>query len=150
MPSAVRRATSSMISRASCEAVISRKTSSSAPCASYASAASTGSPASRKSTKRTPLTTRPSLTSRHGMTRLANILPMPFASFGQLPQGLGEIDRAGVERVPHHAALHAGHLGEPSQVVEPRHAARREDGDGDRASKPRSLVHVGPYHEAVA
>src|SRR6266571_6294532 len=73
MPSAVRRATSSMISRASCEAVISRKTSSSAPCASYASAASTGSPASRRSTKRTPLTTRPSLTSRHGMTRLANI-----------------------------------------------------------------------------
>src|SRR5439155_1045096 len=73
MPSAVRRATSSMISRASCEAVMSRKTSSSAPCASYASAASTGSPASRRSTKRTPLTTRPSLTSRHGMTRLANI-----------------------------------------------------------------------------
>src|SRR3989454_772092 len=48
MPSAVRRTTSSMIARASCEAVMSRKTSSSAPCLSYASAASTGD---RKSTR---------------------------------------------------------------------------------------------------
>src|SRR6266436_2289347 len=63
-----------MMSRASCEAVMSRNTSSSAPCASYAIAASTGSPASRRSTNRTPFTTRPSLTSRHGMMRLASTL----------------------------------------------------------------------------
>src|SRR5213592_4506494 len=62
-----------MMSRASCEAVMSRNTSSSEPWASYAIAASTGSPASRRSTKLTPLTTRPSLTSRQGITRTLNI-----------------------------------------------------------------------------
>src|SRR5205809_241929 len=89
MPSAVRRTTSSMVARASCEAVMSRKTSSSAPCVSYASAASTGSPASRRSTKRTPLTTRPSFTSRQGITRLANIIGTsavrPVHSVGGVP-----------------------------------------------------------------
>src|SRR5574341_652027 len=71
--SATRRTTSSKISRRSNDAVISRKTSSSAPAASYARPCSTGSPASRNWTKFTPLTTRPSFTSRHGMIRLANM-----------------------------------------------------------------------------
>src|SRR6266511_866275 len=73
MLSAVRRTTSSMVLRRSCEAVMSRKTSSSAPAASYRRAASTGSPASRSFRNRTPLTTRPSLTSRHGMIRLVSL-----------------------------------------------------------------------------
>src|SRR5437667_7819590 len=151
MPSAVRRTTSSMIARASCEAVMSRKTSSSAPCVSYASAASTGSPASRRSTKRTPLTTRPSFTSRQGITRLANIIgtsavrpvhsvggvpwaqrgsvrPRRLASFGQFLHGFGEVEHAGGQGAPHHAALHPRHIGEPSQVLYTRHLSSRTDG----------------------
>src|SRR5438270_860627 len=72
--SAVRRTTSYVVDRASLDAVMSRKTSSSAPSASYTCAISTGSPASRKSVKFTPLTTRPASTSRHGMTR-AFVMP---------------------------------------------------------------------------
>ena len=45
--SAQRAARSMMMSRRSCEAVMSRKMSSSAPSASYRAASSTGSPASR-------------------------------------------------------------------------------------------------------
>src|ERR1017187_653322 len=70
---AVRATTSAMISRASLEAVMSRKTSSSAPSPLYRSASSTGSPASRRLTKLTPLTTRPPVTSRQGMMRLASM-----------------------------------------------------------------------------
>ena len=69
--SAVRRTTSSVVSRPSAEAEMSRKVSSSAPSASYAAASSTGSPASRRLAKLTPLTTRPAWTSRQGMTRTA-------------------------------------------------------------------------------
>src|SRR5215470_538671 len=54
---------------------MSRKTSSSAPWASYAAASSTGSPASRRPAKLTPLTTRPPSTSRHGITRVATVTP---------------------------------------------------------------------------
>ncbi len=71
--SAVFRTTSIRMSLFSWDAVISRKTSSSASSRSYRRAISTGSPASRRSTNRTPLTTRPSFTSRHGMIRLASI-----------------------------------------------------------------------------
>ena len=71
--SAVRRTTSEMISRPSWLAVMSRKTSSSAPSASYRAATSTGSPASRRLRKFVPLTTRPWLTSRQGMIRLASM-----------------------------------------------------------------------------
>src|SRR5215471_13311281 len=54
---------------------MSRKTSSSAPWASYAAASSTGSPASRSPAKLTPLTTRPPSTSRHGITLVATVTP---------------------------------------------------------------------------
>ena len=57
------------------DAVMSRKTSSSAPSPSYTAAISTGSPASRRPVKLTPFTTRPASTSRHGMTRATNIRP---------------------------------------------------------------------------
>src|SRR3989441_4235956 len=173
MPSAVRRTTSSMIARASCEAVMSRKTSSSAPCVSYASAASTGSPASRRSTKRTPLTTRPSLTSRHGMTRLANIIvtsavrpvhsvggvpwarrgsvrPRHLASFRQLLPGLGEVDHAGVEGTAHDAAYDARDRGQPPQVGEPRDTAGGDDRDPGRTRELRGRLDVGPLRRAVA
>ena len=69
---AVRRTTSAMVARPSEEAVISRKTSSSACWASYALAHSTGSPASLRLMKLVPLTTLPSVTSRHGMILLAS------------------------------------------------------------------------------
>ena len=75
---ATRETISSMIPRASEDAVMSSKTSSSAPCRSYSTAASTGSPASRKFTKFVPLTTLPFLRSRHGIMRLAYITRPPF------------------------------------------------------------------------
>ena len=53
--SAVRRTTSSMMSRPSWLAVMSRNTNSSAPSLSYRAATSTGSPASRRFTKVRPL-----------------------------------------------------------------------------------------------
>ncbi len=77
--SAVRWASSTMVSRASWEAVMSRKTSSSAPSRSYVAASSTGSPASTRFTKLMPFTTRPSWTSRHGITRLARGHDSSFA-----------------------------------------------------------------------
>lgn len=54
-------------------AVMSRKTSSSAPSSLYFLPSSMGSPASFRSTKLVPLTTRPSLTSRQGMIRLLSM-----------------------------------------------------------------------------
>ena len=70
---AVFSTTSIMVFLSSWDAVMSRKTSSSAPCSSYALAHSTGSPASLSWTKLMPFTTRPSFTSRHGMMRLVSI-----------------------------------------------------------------------------
>src|SRR5438094_3934349 len=69
---ATRAARSTVVRRRSAEAVMSRKTSSSAPSWSYRAASPTGSPASRRSTNRVPFTTRPSFTSRQGMIRLAS------------------------------------------------------------------------------
>ena len=69
----VLRTTSSMISRSSWLAVISRNTSSSAPSPSYRVATSTGSPASCRLRKLMPFTTRPPWTSRQGMIRLASM-----------------------------------------------------------------------------
>jgi hypothetical protein len=71
--SATRRIMSSRTDRPSWLAEMSRKTSSSAPWASYRRATSTGSPASRSPTKLVPFTTRPRSTSRHGMIRLVSI-----------------------------------------------------------------------------
>src|SRR5262249_6301758 len=71
--SATRRTMSATISRRSDEAVMSRKTNSSAPSLSYLAPCSTGSPASTRLTKLMPLTTRPRSTSRQGMMRLASI-----------------------------------------------------------------------------
>src|SRR2546423_4957839 len=73
-----------MVSRFSCDAVMSRNTSSSPPSCSYRIASSTGSPASRIFTKLVPFTTRPLSTSRQGMTRLSSTpvrlgLPPPRA-----------------------------------------------------------------------
>ena len=70
----VRLTTSRMMSRSSWLAVMSRKTSSSAPSASYRDAICTGSPASCRFRKLTPLTTRPAWTSRQGIIRLASIV----------------------------------------------------------------------------
>src|SRR5206468_3841752 len=138
-----------------------------------ASAASTGSPASRRSTKRTPLTTRPSLTSRHGMTRLANIIvtsavrpvhsvggvpwarrgsvrPRHLASFRQLLPGLGEVDHAGEEGTAHDAAYDTRDRGQPPQVGEPRDTARGDDRDPGRTRELRGRLDVGPLRRAVA
>ena len=67
--SAARFISSMMMPRFSFDAVISRNTTSSAPCSLYRSARATGSPASRRPRKWVPFTTRPSLRSRHGMIR---------------------------------------------------------------------------------
>ena len=66
------------MSLASDEAVISRKTSSSAPAAPYAAPTLTGSPASLKLTKLTPFTTLPLLTSRQGITLFVCIYICPL------------------------------------------------------------------------
>src|SRR5882724_8663720 len=124
-----------MMSRASCEAVMSRKTSSSAPCASYAIAASTGSPASRRSTKRTPFTTRPSLTSRQGMMRLASTLGPARGGAHRVRQR----DGAGVERAPDDDALDAG-VGDRRQrgdVGEAADAAGGQHGNARPAREDR-------------
>jgi hypothetical protein len=71
--SATRRTMSSRMARPSWLAEMSRKTSSSAPWASYRRATSTGSPASRRSRKWVPFTTRPRSTSRQGMMRLVSM-----------------------------------------------------------------------------
>ena len=56
-------------------AVMSRKTSSSAPWLLYSLPSSTGSPACRSCRKFVPLTVCPSFTSRQGMIRFANMWP---------------------------------------------------------------------------
>ena len=71
--SAVRRATSSSVPRASALAEISRKAISSAPSRAYRVASSTGSPTSRRFTNCAPFTTRPPRTSRQTTTRRVNI-----------------------------------------------------------------------------
>src|SRR5712692_4577509 len=68
-PSAVRITMSNSGSRFSLVAVMSRKTSSSAPWASYTLAAVTGAPVSRAAPNRTVLMQRPSLRRRDGMRR---------------------------------------------------------------------------------
>ena len=77
MCSAMRRTRDESGSRLSTVAVISRKTSSSAPSWQYLTAFSTGSPASRRSRKLIPLTVRPSLMSKHGIILLASTAPPP-------------------------------------------------------------------------
>ena len=75
--SAVRRTTSSVVSRSSLLAEISRKVNSSQPSAPYTLAISTGSPASTKLVKLTPLTTRPSVTSKQGIIRIESVICAP-------------------------------------------------------------------------
>src|SRR5437588_7556514 len=121
--SAVRRARSTIVSRFSCDAVMSRKTSSSPPSCSYRAASSTGSPASRRFTKLVPLTTRPESTSRHGMTRLSNTRPLPaLVLLVEHRVRLGDREATFVDRL---AGDHAGEVHEPellerAQVVERR------------------------------
>ena len=62
-----------IVSRCSCDAVISRKISSSAPSLLYFSANRTGSPASFREEKCNPLTTLPLAISRHGITLLVRV-----------------------------------------------------------------------------
>src|SRR3972149_2699210 len=62
-----------IVSRCSCEAVMSRKISSSAPSLLYFSANCTGSPASFIEEKCNPFTTLPLATSRHGITLLVSV-----------------------------------------------------------------------------
>src|ERR1700682_6301645 len=123
-----------MMSRASCEAVMSRNTSSSPPCASYAIAASTGSPASRRSTNRTPFTTRPSLTSRHGMMRLASMLGPARGGAHRVRQR----DGAGVERAPDHDAFDTG-VGDGGEGGDIGHAADAPGGEHGDPGPPRAL-----------
>src|SRR5574344_1909597 len=86
---------------ASEEAVISKKTNSSAPALSYAAPTATGSPASLKSTKLTPFTTLPLCTSKQGIILFVNIIFPPFlalknslkSSNQPLHSSLGETDK---------------------------------------------------------
>ena len=87
MLSATRVTMSTMMSRASEEAVMSSSTSSSAPWLSYSMAHSTGSPASRRPTKLVPFTTRPFFRSRQGMIRLAYMLTPPFPALPRSSPG---------------------------------------------------------------
>src|SRR5579864_730668 len=154
--SAVRRTTVSMMPRPSWLAVISRKTTSSAPSRSYAAASSTGSPASRRLTKRVPLTTRPFLTSRHAMTRRASISrPGGAASRRRrLPGRRQEVFQAHapfVERAADDDALEPCRF-EPSEaphVVRRRHAAREDHRDPDGGEDALERRRVGPAHQAV-
>ncbi|OPY41904.1 MAG: hypothetical protein A4E41_00652 [Methanoregulaceae archaeon PtaU1.Bin066] len=72
--SAARSITSMMVPRCSFDAVMSRKTTSSAPCSLYRCASSTGSPASLKSRKWVPFTTLPPFRSRQGMIRRVSVM----------------------------------------------------------------------------
>ena len=76
--SATALTTSTIIFLASLEAVISSRTSSSAPSLSYILAHSTGSPASRRFTKLVPFRTQPSFMSRHGIILFAYIFTPPL------------------------------------------------------------------------
>src|SRR3954451_24636534 len=112
---AVRRARSTIVSRRSCDAVMSRNTISSPPSASYREASSTGSPASRMSTKFVPFTTRPLSTSRHGITRLSNT-----GSLLQEVLCLLDGETVLVQLFPeyHACEFHEPHLLERAKVVE--------------------------------
>src|SRR5205809_5767993 len=147
-----------MMSRASCEAVMSRNTSSSAPWASYASAASTGSPASRRLTNPTPLTTRPSLTSRQGMMRLASMSPphpnpLPPGERGKLCNGghrRPQIKHAFVEGLADDRANHLRpQRAQLTEVLGPRDAAggdqRRRTG---RRHAPQALK-IGALQHSI-
>src|SRR5260370_3689875 len=107
-----------MVARLSTEAVMSKKTSSSAPSALYNAASSTGSPASRKLTKLTPLTRRPSVTSRQGMIRLVS-MALPFKCLN----GRRQVNSAAVERLAHDCSLDA-QRGDCAQVIYGADAAR--------------------------
>ena len=74
---ATRSTTSSIVLRPSFVAVISKKTSSSAPSCEYFFAKETGSPAYFRLLKLTPLTVWPSLTSRQGMMRFVIMISLP-------------------------------------------------------------------------
>src|SRR5690606_32902133 len=144
--SATRRATSTMVSRASDDAVMSRKTISSAPSASYRAASSTGSPASRRPTKFTPFTTRPASTSRHGMTRT-------LRTGGDL-QRLGQADSPLIERTADDGAGQPGaadlQAGQGAQVVERPDAAGGHHVEPRGAEPGAELVQVGAGERAVA
>src|SRR5436190_4231889 len=144
---AVRRARSTIVSRFSCEAVMSRNTSSSPPSASYRAASSTGSPASRMSTKFVPLTTRPLSTSRHGITRLSNTSAL-------LQELLRLLDReaALVKRLAGDDAreVHEPHVLERAQVVERGDSAAVDEAAPDRLRDRAHLAEVGAVQHAVA
>src|SRR3954452_1830957 len=146
--SAVRRASSTIVSRLSCEAVMSRKTSSSAPPASERSASPTGSPASRMSTKLVPLTTRPLSTSRQGMTRLSS---MRVAALAQDLHRLGDGEAALVERLAgdHARQVHEAQLLERLQVLERADPARVEKAAADHLAHVPDLVEVGAVEHPV-
>ena len=63
-----------IVSRCSVDAVISRKTNSSAPSLLYFSASKTGSPASLIDSKCSPFTTLPFATSKHGTILFVNVM----------------------------------------------------------------------------
>src|SRR3954452_4507626 len=144
---AVRRARSTIVSRFSCEAVMSRKTISSPPSASYRDASSTGSPASRMSTALVPFTTRPLSTSRHGMTRLS--------STGSLAQDvLRLLDREAVLvqglSGDDSRQVHQAQLLQCPQVVERSDPARVEEAAADHLAHVPHLVEVGAVEHPVA
>src|SRR3954468_14761231 len=145
---AVRRARSTIVSRFSCEAVMSRKTSSSPPSASYRAASSTGSPASRMSTKFVPFTTRPLSTSRQGITLLSN-------TRAPVPQQLLRLADREAPLVQPLAGDHARRVHEPqllqrAEVVERRDAAAVDEAAADRLRHRAHLVEVGAVQHAVA
>src|SRR5687767_7615237 len=141
--SAHRRASCTTVSRRSCDAVMSRKTSSSAPSTSYRSASSTGSPASRMSTKFVPFTTRPLSTSRHGMTRLSSIEQLLHLRDREaaLVQGLARHDAGEVEE---------SKRAEPAEVVERPDPAGVEEAPAGELPDALDLVEVRPLEHPVA
>src|SRR5215213_4346534 len=156
--SAVRRASSTIVSRSSCDAVMSRKTSSSAPSASYRTASSTGSPASRMLMKLVPLTTRPLSTSRQGMTRFSSMLLTNLRGGRSLAADVEDVVRVGdreaalVDRL---AGDHAGQVHQPqvaqrAQVVGRGDPARVDPAAADRVADPAHLVQVGAVQHPVA
>src|SRR5215213_4951266 len=155
--SAVRRARSTIVSRPSWDAVMSRKTSSSAPSASYFVASSTGSPASRMSTKLVPLTTRPLSTSRQGMTRCrSKLLPRlrggrALAADVQDLVRLGDREAALVDRLArdHAGQVHQPQVAQRAQVVGRRDPAGVDPAAADAVADPPDLVQVRPVQHAV-
>src|SRR3954453_17583851 len=144
--SAVRRASSTIVSRRSWDAVMSRNTTSSAPSPSYRAASSTGSPASRRPTKLVPLTTRPASTSRHGITRLR-------CTASAYERGLGLTDREAllVQRLAHDhpAEVDLPQLGERLEVVELADPPAVEKPSAHDRRDALDLGEVGPLEHAV-